>query len=155
MPWYRIQGKRLQLKDLLELLLRLSANSTQGWESGTELTTTNCPSTSFRVIMVFLPSHSCSWINDPSSFKLISVWNKEPKIQYLTHGIWWRLMFSNTLIQRKKSHPSSPNFVIVMYKAGILSYIFIDPLLTLAHCSFTTLTHSCMQQTFDSMPDFN
>lgn len=78
-------------KHLLELHFRLPTSSTWGPESGTELTTTNCPSTSFLVIVVFLPSHSCSWINDPSSFKLTRVWKKNPTINIfpMTFGQHW------------------------------------------------------------------
>lgn len=113
-------------KEFLELLFRLLASSTQGSESGTELTTTNCPFTSFRVIMVFLPSHSCSWTNDPSSFRLTRVWKKRIQTSILYPRHLMEVKASNTLFHRKNSHCSSlsSNFAIDFYKARVLSQMF-------------------------------
>lgn len=130
------------------LLFRLPASSTQGSESETELTTTNCPSTSFRVIMVFLPSHSCSWINDPSSFKLTRVWKKNPNINILpmTFGGDW--VFPTPYSKQKIPTPAHSTVILPLTstKPGYYLKHFIDLLLTVARCLFTHCSDTFLHQ---------
>lgn len=135
-------------KDLLELLFRLLASSTQGSECGTGLTTTNCPSTSFRVIMVFLPSHSCSWISDPSSFKLTRVWKKNPNINILPVTFDEDWGFPTPYSKGKIPTPAYSVVILPLTstKPGYYLKCFIDPLPAAAHCRFARCSDTFLHQ---------